>query len=131
MTKRQDDACDEEELHTGPASNDRVPGTPTREPASAQTARTARSPRCCTHPPSEARVGIQDEKGHAIAGFARADCDRILFNDVAYTVKWKGKSDVSVLSGRPVRLRLCMRSAKLYAFQFLGGKWASQGGNLS
>jgi hypothetical protein len=29
-----------------------------------------------------------------------------------------GKADVSALAGKPVRLHLRMRSAKLYAFQF-------------
>ena len=67
----------------------------------------------------EARVEIQDEDGQPMSGFALDNCDRILFNDVAYRVKWQGKSDVSALSGRPVRLRIWMRSAKLYAFQFV------------
>ena len=40
-------------------------------------------------------------------------------NDVAYTVGWGDKSDVSALAGKPVRLRFEMRSAKLYAFQFV------------
>ena len=67
-----------------------------------------------------ARVEIQDEQGGPIPGFALDDCDRIQFNDVACTVKWKGKSDLSALAGRPVRLKIFMRSAKLYAFQFQG-----------
>jgi hypothetical protein len=67
-----------------------------------------------------AQVEIQDEQGRPAAGFALDECDRILFNDVAYTVKWKGKSDLSALAGRPVRLKIAMRSAKLYAFQFQG-----------
>ncbi|MFH1922054.1 MAG: hypothetical protein ABIP48_19485 [Planctomycetota bacterium] len=67
-----------------------------------------------------AQVEIQDEQGRPVPGFALDDCDRILFNDVAYTVKWKGESDLSALAGRPVRLKIVMRSAKLYAFQFQG-----------
>jgi hypothetical protein len=66
----------------------------------------------------EARVEIQDEGGNAIGGYGLMDCDRMLFNDVAYIVKWKGKSDVAKLAGRKIRLKVAMRSAKLYAFQF-------------
>ncbi|MBN1343808.1 MAG: hypothetical protein JXQ73_14085 [Phycisphaerae bacterium] len=63
-------------------------------------------------------VGILDAEGKPVPGFSPADCDRILTNDVAHVVTWKGKSDVSSLAGRPVRLRFEMRSTKLYAFQF-------------
>ena len=65
-----------------------------------------------------AQVEIQEADGKPIPGFALDDCGRILFNDVAYTVQWNGKSDISSLAGRPVRLKVFMRSAKLYAFQF-------------
>ena len=67
----------------------------------------------------EAMVEVQDEQGQPVPGFTLDECDRVLFNDVAYTVKWKGSSDVSALAGRPVRLKVAMRSAKLYAFQFV------------
>ncbi len=67
----------------------------------------------------EARVEIQDADGKPIPIYQADQCDRILFNDVAYAVKWRGKGDVSSLAGRPVRLRVVMRSAKLYAFQFV------------
>jgi len=65
-----------------------------------------------------ARVGLVDPGGKAIPGFAVADCDLILTNDVAHVVSWRGKPDVSKLAGKPIRLRFEMRSTKLYAFQF-------------
>ena len=65
-----------------------------------------------------ALVEIQDQHGKSIPGFRLQECDRILMNDPAYTVRWKGNSDVSAWAGRPVRLKITMRSAKLYAFQF-------------
>jgi len=37
---------------------------------------------------------------------------------VRQVVTWRGKSDVSALAGKAVRLRIRMRSTKLYAFQF-------------
>ena len=66
----------------------------------------------------ELRVELQDEQGRPLPGFGLAESDRVLVNDVAHVVKWKGKSDLSTLAGRPVRMRFAIRSAKLYAFQF-------------
>ncbi len=66
-----------------------------------------------------ARVGILDAQGKAIPGFSAADCNKIMTNDVAHAVTWKGKGDVSGLAGKAVRLRFEMRSTKLYAFEFV------------
>jgi len=66
-----------------------------------------------------ARVEIQNAKGQPMPGFVMDDCDRILMNDVAYVVRWQGDTDVSSLAGQPIRLKFEMRSAKLYAFQFV------------
>ena len=67
-----------------------------------------------------ARVEIQDEAGKPIPGYTLDDCNLLLMNDVAHTVRWKGRSDVTPLAGKPVRLKIAMRSARLYAFQFPG-----------
>ena len=64
------------------------------------------------------RVGLTTPDGKVIPGFAPGDCDRIMTNNVAHVVKWRGKPNVSTLVGKPIRLRFEMRSAKLYAFQF-------------
>ena len=68
-----------------------------------------------------ARVEIQDENATPIQGFALADCDRIFSaNSTRHTVTWrKGRSDVSQLAGRPVRIRFEFQfGARLYAFRF-------------
>ena len=70
----------------------------------------------------EARAEIQDANGEAVGGYSLDECDRIMWNDVAHTVKWRGKSDVSSLAGQPVRIRIVMRAARLYAFQFVTAK---------
>jgi len=69
------------------------------------------------------RVEIQDGSGEPIPGYALADCDRIhAANSTRWVVAWRGKSDVSSLSGRPIRLRFEMQhGAKLYAFRFWNG----------
>lgn len=67
----------------------------------------------------EARVEIQDAEGKTIPGYELANCQRILMNDTAFAVSWKDKADVSTLAGKPIRLLMEMRSAKLYALQFV------------
>jgi len=66
-----------------------------------------------------AKVAILDAKGKPVPGFTIRDCDKIMGNDVAHIVTWRGQSDVSSLAGRALRLRLEARSAKVYAFQFV------------
>lgn len=62
---------------------------------------------------------LLDRDGKPIDGYRLADCDRIhTANEINRVVKWKGKSDVSALVGKPVRLRFVFRNADLYAFQF-------------
>jgi hypothetical protein len=64
------------------------------------------------------RVELLDQGGAPIAGYTMADADTLNGNSVRAVVTWRGRSDVSALRGKPVRLHLKMRSAKLYAFQF-------------
>ncbi len=67
-----------------------------------------------------AKVELQDEQGRALSGFSSEDCDLVhTANDVSRGVSWRGRSDVSSLAGRPVRLRFLLRDADLYAFQFV------------
>ena len=47
------------------------------------------------------------------------DCDPITGDNLRRTVSWRGESDISQLIGKPVRLRLRMRRAHLYAIQFV------------
>ena len=46
-------------------------------------------------------------------------CDRIVCNSIRRTVTWNGDADVSALAGKPVRMHVRMRNAKLYAFEFV------------
>ncbi len=73
----------------------------------------------------EVRVEIQDASGRPVKGFAESDADGINANSVRAAVGWHGKTDVSSLAGKPIRLRFVMRDTKLYAFQFLARR---QGG---
>jgi len=65
-----------------------------------------------------ARVEMLDADGNAIEGYALSDRDPIHVNCVNHTVTWEGNHDVSELAGREVRVRIALKGAELYAFQF-------------
>lgn len=67
----------------------------------------------------EAWVELRDESGKPLPGYTFEDAESVDRNGVAQEVWWRGGPDVGSLSGRPVRMRVTMRSAKLYAFQFV------------
>jgi hypothetical protein len=64
------------------------------------------------------RVEMLDAAGVPIPGFTLGAADPLNGNSVRMPVTWEGKGDLSALAGKPVRLHMKMRSAKLYAFQF-------------
>lgn len=63
-------------------------------------------------------VELQDAAGIPIPGFSLDDCEPIYGDHVARIVKWKQGSNVSSISGKPVRLRFEMQDADLYALKF-------------
>ena len=65
-----------------------------------------------------ARVQLETPEGDAIAGYALADCHEIFGDRIEYPVAWNGHDDCSGLAGRPVRLRIALHDADLYAFRF-------------
>jgi hypothetical protein len=72
------------------------------------------------------RVEIQDEAGQPLPGFALADAEELIGNDIDRAVHWKSGSDVQSLSGKTVRLRFVMKDADLYSLQFRPAKKATQ-----
>ncbi len=66
-----------------------------------------------------ARVAILDSDFRPLDGYSLEDCDRIhTTNRIDRRVSWNGKSDLSSLPGRPVRLHFELRDLDLYGFQF-------------
>jgi hypothetical protein len=63
-------------------------------------------------------VEVQDPAGKPIRGYTLQDCGEIFGDEVEDAVKWAGKSDVSRLSGKPIRLRFVLKDADLYSMQF-------------
>jgi hypothetical protein len=64
------------------------------------------------------RVEVQDPGGAVVPGYAMDDCLEVWGDDLSRIVKWQGGSDLSVLAGQPVRLRMVLADADLYSLQF-------------
>lgn len=62
------------------------------------------------------QVEIQDLESHAIPGFELTD--EIYGDQIDGTIAWTGGTDISRLAGTPVRLRVVLKDADLYSFQF-------------
>ena len=58
----------------------------------------------------------QDVARKVVADYGKVDL--IMANNVRHVVTWNQKDDVSALAGKPIRLKITLRSAKLYGFQF-------------
>jgi len=73
------------------------------------------------------QVEILQPDGRPVPGFGLDQADVLRGNGVAKAATWGGRGDVSLLAGRPVRLRFVLRGARLYAFQFAAAPEASHG----
>ena len=67
------------------------------------------------------RVELQDEAGLPILGYAAADCNELIGDEIERVVAWQGRSAVGSLAGNTVRLRYVMKDADVYSFRFRGG----------
>ncbi|MCY2962861.1 MAG: hypothetical protein NT069_04275 [Planctomycetota bacterium] len=64
------------------------------------------------------RVEIQDANGKAIPGFALDDCEELFGDTLEREVVWTTQPDLAALQNRPVRLRIELRDADLFSYQF-------------
>lgn len=71
----------------------------------------------------EVRVELQDADGEPLPGFRIDDCVPLIGNDLARAVTWRrpdgATASLSSLVGRPIRLRLVLVDADLYALRFV------------
>jgi len=65
------------------------------------------------------RVEIQNDAGQHIRGYSLDDCDLILGDELERVVTWNKKPHLSQLAGVPVRLRITLQDADLYAIKFI------------
>jgi hypothetical protein len=66
----------------------------------------------------EARIEVLDAQGRPVPGYSGAEGARVTGNGIAKPVVWRDKPDLSALGPGAIRLRVTLRDAKLYAFQF-------------
>lgn len=66
----------------------------------------------------ELRVGLLDRDGKPLPGFSAEACDYMESNSVGTVVTWGGKSDLSALEGKEIRLEFKSNRTKLYSFRF-------------
>lgn len=64
------------------------------------------------------QVEIQHPDGRPVEGYALEDCREIIGDEISRIVTWKEGSDVSGLSGKPVRLRFLLKDADLFSIRF-------------
>lgn len=64
------------------------------------------------------KIGFEDAAGKAIPGFSIDDAVTQIGNEIDRRVSWKSGTDVSSLAGKPVRLRISMKDADIFSFQF-------------
>ena len=66
----------------------------------------------------DVRVELQDEDGQPIPGFALSDSEPMFGDSVDRPVVWTSGGNLSLLNGKPVRLRFVLRDADVFAYQF-------------
>lgn len=64
------------------------------------------------------QVELTDLSGAPLPGFSHADMPPLYGDSLDEAVCWKGASDLSTLRGQPLRLRLFLQDADLFAFRF-------------
>jgi hypothetical protein len=64
------------------------------------------------------RVEMQTADGVPVEGYALGQCYEIVGDAIERAVAWEGGTDVSTLEGVPVRLRITLKDADLYALRF-------------
>lgn len=64
------------------------------------------------------RIEITDEAGNPLPGYSLADSAEIAGDEIEGAARWRNGSDLSALAGKPVRLRIRLRDADLYALRF-------------
>jgi hypothetical protein len=64
------------------------------------------------------RVELQDKDGVPLPGHTLADSREFVGDDIDRIIAWKGGSDVSKLTGQPIRIRFVLKDADVFSFQF-------------
>lgn len=64
-----------------------------------------------------ARVAVLGADGKPLPGLSLKDCDLLTGDQARGVVSWGGRSDLSALKGKAVRLKVELSRASLYSFR--------------
>lgn len=64
------------------------------------------------------QVELQDEAGRPLPGYTLADSVLFFGDELSEEVRWKSGEDLSLLAGKPVRVRFVLKDADVYAMRF-------------
>ncbi len=64
------------------------------------------------------RFELQNSDGTALPGFALADCQEQIGNELDRVVTWKSGTSLKELVGKPVRMRVVLRDADFFSLRF-------------
>ncbi len=64
------------------------------------------------------KVELLDINGVPIQGFAKRDAEEVIGNEIKRVLLWNGNSDLSSLTGQPVRLKFYLKDADIFSFKF-------------
>ena len=64
------------------------------------------------------RVELQDQTGKSLPGYSIDDGDELFGDTLDRSATWKENSDLASIKGKTIRVRLVLRDADLFSFQF-------------
>jgi len=64
------------------------------------------------------QVECQDQAGTPLPGFSLEDCIPLIGDAIEHTVAWKGGGSLASFANQPVRLRIMLHDADLFALRF-------------
>ncbi len=77
------------------------------------------------------RVEVLDENGNVLEGYSRAHCMPLHTDSTMTEVQWNNSSDLSFLSGKPVRFRFVLQNGSLYSFWISSDMSGQSGGYVA
>lgn len=69
-----------------------------------------------------ARVAVLNAAGQPLPGYDLADCDPLTGDQLRGTATWHGKSDLTALQGKTLRLKFELSRASLYSYRAAGAE---------
>ena len=72
------------------------------------------------------KVELLDAAGNPLPGFTLEECDSFDGDSIGHTMTWNTKAEIPNKPSRPIRLRMVLSSADLFAFQFFSASGDAQ-----